>query len=211
MRTNFRIPDVLSLGIGGGSLVAADGTAGPRSVGYRLTEEALVFGGATLTATDLAVAAGYTEIGDPARVAHLDPRPALAGIAERIAETVDRMRTSAAPLPVVAVGGGSILIPDGLPGFDEVHRPAHFAVANAVGAAIAQVGGEVDQVFSGAREAVLDGARDEAVSRAERAGARTGSVRIVEVEEIPLAYLPGGATRVRVRAVGDLDLEKINA
>ncbi|ACZ86305.1 hydantoinase/oxoprolinase N-terminal domain-containing protein [Streptosporangium roseum] len=211
VRTNFRIPDVLSLGIGGGSLIAPDGSAGPRSVGYRLTEEALVFGGPTLTATDLAVAAGYAEIGDPSLVAHLDPRAALAAIAERIAETVDRMRISAAPLPVVAVGGGSILIPDGLPGFDEVHRPGHFAVANAVGAAIAQVGGEVDQVFSGSREVMLDGARDEAVSRAERAGARIGSVRIVEVEEIPLAYLPGGATRVRVKAVGDLDLEKINA
>ncbi|NUO56732.1 MAG: hydantoinase/oxoprolinase family protein, partial [Hamadaea sp.] len=48
VRTNFRIPDVLSIGIGGGSLVAEDGTTGPRSVGYRLTEEALVFGGGTL-------------------------------------------------------------------------------------------------------------------------------------------------------------------
>ncbi|GAA2868258.1 hydantoinase/oxoprolinase family protein [Streptosporangium fragile] len=211
VRTNFRIPDVLSLGIGGGSVISPDGTAGPRSVGYRLTSEALVFGGSTLTATDLAVAAGYAEIGDPSLVSHLDPKDALARIAERIATTVDRMRTSAAPLPVVAVGGGSILIPDELPGFDDVRRPGHFAVANAIGAAIAQVGGEVDRVFSGPRRKVLDEARAEAVARAEKAGARGGSVRIVDVEEIPLAYLPGDALRVRVKAVGDLDLEKINA
>jgi hypothetical protein len=34
-------------------------------------------------------------------------------------------------------------------------------------------------------------------------------VRIVEVEEIPLAYLPGNASRVRARAVGDLVLEGV--
>jgi hypothetical protein len=31
-------------------------------------------------------------------------------------------------------------------------------------------------------------------------------VQIVEVEEVPLTYLPGNATRIRVKAVGDLDL-----
>ncbi|MEV0275821.1 hydantoinase/oxoprolinase family protein [Streptomyces sp. NPDC050610] len=215
IRTNFRIPDVLSLGIGGGSLVSDDAETGPRSVGYRLTDEALVFGGATLTATDLAVAAGRADIGDRDRVAHLSPEftdRALARIAERLAESVDRMRTSAAPLPVVAVGGGSILVPKTLPGFDDVRRPGHFGVANAVGAAIAQVGGEVDRVFQvpeGRREAVLAEAREEAADRAEQAGARHGSVRIVDIEEVPLAYLPGGATRIRVRAVGDLDLGRL--
>jgi hypothetical protein len=29
-------------------------------------------------------------------------------------------------------------------------------------------------------------------------------VEIVEVEEVPLAYLPGNATRIMVKAVGDL-------
>ncbi|MCX5080075.1 hydantoinase/oxoprolinase family protein [Streptomyces sp. NPDC056121] len=215
IRTNFRIPDVLSLGIGGGSLVSPDGETGPRSVGYRLTEEALVFGGTTLTATDLAVAAGRADVGDAARVAHLDAgfvARALDRIADRLAESVDRMRTSAAPLPVVAVGGGSILVPESLPGFDDVRRPGNFGVANAVGAAIAQVGGEVDRVFhipEGRRDAVLAEARDEAVGRAEDAGARRGTVHVVDIEEVPLAYLPGGATRIRVKAVGALDLHRI--
>ncbi|WP_049568465.1 hydantoinase/oxoprolinase family protein [Nonomuraea sp. SBT364] len=210
VRTNFRIPDVLSIGIGGGSIVGPDGMVGPRSVGYRLTSEALVFGGGTLTATDLAVAAGQAAIGDPALAAGVDHERPLKSIAERVAEAVDRMRTSAAPLPVVLVGGGSVLIGE-LPGFADVRRPDHYEVANAVGAAIAQVGGEVDRVFSGPRETVLDEARNEAIARAERAGARAGSVRIVDVEELPLAYLPGDATRVRIKAVGDLDLEKIDA
>ena len=215
VRTNFRMPDVLSIGIGGGSLVASDNdlvTVGPRSVGYRLTEEALVFGGKTLTATDIAVAAGRALVGDAEAVADLDPtlvKSALARVAADIADAVERMRTSPDPLPVVAVGGGSILLPDDLPGSLAVHRPDHFAVANAIGAAIAQVGGEVDRVYAidpGRRDAVVDEARQEAVDRAIAAGADPAAVRIVDFDEVPIPYLPGNATRIRCKAVGDLRL-----
>jgi N-methylhydantoinase A/oxoprolinase/acetone carboxylase beta subunit len=215
IRTNFRMPDVLSIGIGGGSRVrpAASGvTVGPESVGYELTSKALVFGGDTLTATDIAVAAGRAEIGDPGRVADLDPalvRAVLDRIASDVAEAVDQMRTSAEPLPVVAVGGGSILLPDRLPGAGEVHRPGHYAVANAIGAAIAQIGGEVDRVYAiepGRRDQVIDEAKQEAVDRAVAAGASPSSVRIVDFDEVPIPYLPGNATRIRAKAVGDLQL-----
>jgi len=122
---------------------------------------------------------------------------------------VDRMRTSPGPLPVVAVGGGSILIPDKLLGSVEVNRPGHYAVANAIGAAIAQVGGEVDRIFAlgaATREEVLAAAKCEAAGKAIAAGARPDSVQIVEVDEVPIAYLPGNAVRVRIKAVGDLQL-----
>jgi N-methylhydantoinase A/oxoprolinase/acetone carboxylase beta subunit len=215
VRSNFRMPDMLSVGIGGGSLVraGAEVSVGPDSVGYELGSKALVFGGDTLTATDLAVAAGLADIGDSRRAGRLDRdlvRAGLGAIALAVAEVVDRMRTSPQPLPVVAVGGGSILIPDKLPGFDEVRRPDHYAVANAIGAAIAQVGGEVDRIFAlaspAARADVLAQAKQEATGQAIAAGARPGSVQIVEVDEVPLAYLPGNAVRVRVKAVGDLEL-----
>ena len=38
-------------------------------------------------------------------------------------------------------------------------------------------------------------------------GAEPGTVEIVDVEEVPLAYLPGNATRIRVKAVGTLAVE----
>src|SRR5207248_2751652 len=68
VRTLFRMPDLLSLALGGGTLVA-DGPlrVGPVSVGYQLTERALVFGGRDLTVSDVAVAAGLCDIGDRAR------------------------------------------------------------------------------------------------------------------------------------------------
>ena len=214
VRTNFRMPDVLSLGIGGGSLVRTEGepTVGPQSVGYELPARALVFGGDTLTATDVAVAGGLAEIGDPARVAGLDRelvQRLLDGIEQRIGAVVDRMKTSREPIPVVVVGGGSVLLADRLPGASELVKPPHFAVANAIGAAIAQVGGEVDRVVSldqMSREEALDEAKREATEKATAAGAGRDSVKIVDVEEVPLAYLPGNATRVRVKAVGDLEI-----
>ena len=65
VRTNFRMPDVVSIPLGGGSLVDAPTLSiGPESIGYRLTEEALVFGGQTLTTADLAVADGRAGVGD---------------------------------------------------------------------------------------------------------------------------------------------------
>ncbi len=88
-------------------------------------------------------------------------------------------------------------------------KPQHFAVANAIGAAIAQVGGEVDRVFAlegTTRAAAIDEAKAEAVEKAVAAGADRDGVRVVDVEDVPLAYLAGDATRIRVKAVGDLDL-----
>jgi N-methylhydantoinase A/oxoprolinase/acetone carboxylase beta subunit len=215
VRTNFRMPDVLPVGLGGGSIVAAGDdrvTVGPRSVGYAIQQRALVFGGDTVTATDLAVAGGLCEVGDPGRVAHLDRdlvRRGVQAIQDRLAELVDRVKTSPDPLPVVVVGGGSILLADRLEGASEILKPDHFAVANAIGAAIAQVGGEVDKVISLAgrtREDALESARQEATGKAVAAGAVESSVQIVDVEEVPLAYLPSNAVRIRVKAVGDLPL-----
>lgn len=214
VRTNFRMPDVVSTGLGGGSLVRTTGErgidVGPDSVGYRLTSQATVFGGDVLTATDIGVAAGVLDIGDAGRVRHLSKdfvKQALGAIEAKISQVVDRMRTSRELPPVVVVGGGEFLVPDTLEGVARVHRAEHFAVANAIGAAIAQIGGEVDRVYllePGRRDAVLDAAKQEAVDRAVAGGADPDHVEIVDVDEVPIAYLPGNATRIRVKAVGDL-------
>ncbi len=67
VRTNFRMPDVLSFGLGGGSHVKTDPLqVGPQSVGYEITSRALVFGGSDLTTTDIAVAAGMARSATPA-------------------------------------------------------------------------------------------------------------------------------------------------
>ena len=74
-----------------------------------------------------------------------------------------------------------------------------------MGAAIAQVSGEVDQIFQNlTRDAAITEARRIAEQRAISGGADAGTLQVVEVEDLPLAYLPGNSLRVRVRVVGDI-------
>jgi len=213
VRTNFRMPDVLAIGLGGGSLVRDDGARiGPDSVGYEITSKALVFGGDTLTTTDIVVAAGLEDIGDRSRVAHLSAvmiETAIKTMHAKVDVAVDRMKTSAEALPVILVGGGAILISRGLTSASSVIRPENAGVANAIGAAISQVGGEVDRIYAmegRSRDEVLSEAKAEATANALAAGAAVGTVEIMDIEEVPLAYLPGSATRIRVKAVGDLKM-----
>jgi hypothetical protein len=73
------------------------------------------------------------------------------------------------------------------------------------------VGGETDRVFSLAsltRDQALNQAKQEAIDKVLSAGAEPGSVQIVEVEEVPLAYLPSTAIRMHVKAIGDLKLDE---
>ena len=215
VRTNFRMPDVFSIGLGGGSLVIEDKqggvTVGPRSVGYRLTSDALIFGGKTLTTSDIIVAAGKAEFGDRSKVAHLTGdliARTRARIQDMAANAVERSRLSPDPLPLIVVGGGSILV-DAKVGDLDVVKPRHFACANAVGAAIAQVSGEVDRIYmlsKQTRDEALADAKRQATEAAVAAGAKAETVTIVDVEDVPLAYLPGNATRVRVKAVGELNM-----
>ena len=209
VRTLFRMPDLLSLGLGGGTLVSESPlTVGPRSVGFRLPQKALVFGGDTLTTTDIGVAAGLIDLGDRGRVKHLSPglvKATLARINDMLEEGIDRMKTQADDVTLIAAGGGAFLIPEKLAGVGRVLHAEHAAVANAVGAAIAQVSGEIDQVFTQvSRDEALAQAKALAEERAVVAGADADSLKLVDIEDLPLAYLPGGAMRVRARVVGDI-------
>lgn len=213
VRTNFRMPDLISIGLGGGSIVQWDDggnvRVGPESVGHALEQEALCFGGKTLTMTDVAVARGMVDLGDRNRVTVppevIDRAYSLSVV--MIEDAIDRMKTSAGEVPLIAVGGGSILLPERLAGVSQVYKPDHFEVANAIGAAIAQVSGEVDRIFSmenQSREDALREAREGAFSQAVRAGADPDSLELIELEELPLAYLPGNAVRIKAKAAGRL-------
>ena len=215
VRTNFRMPDILAIGLGGGSLVHEQNgniTIGPRSVGYQISKKALVFGGSTLTATDIAVAAGATDIGDKKFVAGLDPKMVAAAfdkIHQMVENGIDRMKTSNEDVPLILVGGGSVLIDRALAGVSDVITDNNAGVANAIGASIAQVSGEVDKVYSYdelGRDFVLGEAQKEATENAINAGADPDTIQVMDIEELPLAYIPGGAVRVRLKVAGELKI-----
>ena len=90
-------------------------------------------------------------------------------------------------------------------GISEVIRPDYADTANAIGAALAEVSGTVDRVF---RDIGHDAAVAEAIHIATEDAVTSGAdpelVEVIEVEDLPLAYLPGDARRVRARVVGPL-------
>jgi len=209
VRTLFRMPDLMSFGLGGGSHVSLDPVKiGPLSVGFRLLTEGIAFGGPKLTTTDIAVASGLLDLGDKENVVHLAPATCAAVFIESkrmLEDAIDRMKNEAGDVPLVVVGGGAFLVPDRLDGVSQVIRIAHGDCANAVGAAIAQVSGECDQIFRDMTRAnAIAAAAAIAADRAVAAGADRATLKTIETEDMPIAYLPGNSLRVRVRVVGDV-------
>lgn len=218
VRTNFRMPDILAIGLGGGTRIhlAQDGepdselVIGPDSVGFRITQDSFVFGGSTLTTSDIAVAAGKADFGDASKVPALPPSlrdMIFERIQAMLADGIDRMKTAPGDATIIAVGGGHFLIDDDLKGAARIVRPAHAAVANAVGAAIAQIGAQAEQIVDydvEPRQTAIGKMRETLLARVIAAGATKESVEIVDMDEVFLSYLPGRSAQLRMKAVGNL-------
>jgi len=220
VKTNIRAPDVLAIGLGGGSIVRVQGnniTVGPESVGYRLTEVGIAWGGDVITATDIALAKGVMMIDDQRCKPELarqkiDPvlvNNAYEEMVRMLEDAIDRVKTSPEPEIVILVGGGSMMWPRKLAGAKEVIRPTHAQYANAIGAATALVGAHEEKAFSYEtvpREKAISITIDETKRKAVEAGADPSTLEVTEVEEVAMPYLPGNAVKIRVKVVGKLRL-----
>lgn len=203
----------MSIGLGGGTVVRLDDaggvTVGPDSVGYKLTKRARIFGGDTLTATDVAVKLGRAAWpGTNAdAVDEVVCGKADAVMQQSLEDAIDRMKTSADPVDVILVGGGSLLVPETLTGASRIIRPDNYDAANAIGAALGLVSGESERIYSlddWSYDDVIRDAKESAMNEAAAAGANPETLEIVSVEDIPIAYLPGNALLVKVKAAGKL-------
>ncbi|KAM0437946.1 hypothetical protein ACHAQK_007031 [Fusarium lateritium] len=215
VRTAFSMPEVVSIGLGGGSKVQVDPvteavTIGPGSVGHCIQQEAKIFGGKTLTASDIVVALGKANLGDASLVEDVPASVVENGRKElkrMIESVVEQMKVSSAPVHVLLVGGGALLVTEDLDGVDKCIVPIHQGAANAVGAAIAKVSGEIDivEIPEGRSEkTIVDAACAKAIDLAISKGAAKNDVKIVEINKMPLQYMSNGAMRIQVRAVGQL-------
>ncbi len=199
----FPMPDALSLAIGGGTIVRANGILGPDSVGKRLKQEAYVFGGNTLTLTDIAIKAGKMHVAH----AQVERVPidisfaldVLDSVREQIAKAIRLMQGKDRTLPVIICGGGALL------GYqDGMILPESAGFANAYGAAMAGVSYTVDRTVSLLeREKTLDRLKNESIAKAIEKGASPKSTQITHVEISPYAYSKEAQARVIITASGD--------
>src|SRR5690625_6651128 len=97
-RTSFRMQDIISVGTGGGTVVhEADNIIEvvPESVGHELVNEGVIFGGDTLTATDIAVGTGLAKIPNTDETS-LDTSLCIKAhekIMQEVEIAIDRMKT----------------------------------------------------------------------------------------------------------------------
>ncbi|KAK7044090.1 hypothetical protein VNI00_007806 [Paramarasmius palmivorus] len=239
VRMNFSCPDVKSIGLGGGSIIRQHDTEprltiGPDSVGHRITERALVFGGEVHTTTDYAVVSqsitqpnATQSIGDKklaldALSKITDDIPSLVNeyevvVRKMLEGIIDKMKTSADDVSVLLVGGGAVIVsPDKegkvtLNGASRVVKPEYSGVANAIGAAIARVSGTVDVVVGTEGKttaSVLEEVSKIAIDRAVENGAVRETVETAEMDAIPIQYV-ANKCRVIVKAIGDFDFARV--
>ncbi len=221
--TNFRMPDVIAVGIGGGTIVRFENgrcRLGPDSVGYRLKEKAIAFGGDTLTLSDFFLATKELVIEGADEASNLQKTIAkitgetfsktLSAVKQQIQlsieKLIDKLKTDSKEIPVVACGGGAFLLPKKIDGASKVVFPEHLEVANAFGACIAQIACEEEMVINTmqqdenkALEQLLQKIKNKLLAN----GAVENSIKTLTRESIPLAYLPG-AVKLKIKLCGDL-------
>lgn len=215
VRLNFSMPDVLSIALGGGSYVSLEGEQpkiGPLSAGRNIVQQAFCFGGSKLTFTDMSMALGHLEIPGACRsrisVSSTAAQQVIEEALRRIQKEVSLMEGDQKQLPILLVGGGAALLPKQLLG-SRYQIPAHASVANAYGAALAEISGVIDTVVSlNERERVLGRLQELARDAAIRQGADAHSVQVVDVQITPYHYVPNNMARVTILAAGKQALAK---
>ena len=217
VQVNFSMPDVSSVGLGGGSIVKTNGKGvvtgiGPESVGNELTTQALCFGGNVLTLTDIAVAGGQTHgIGTiPISLESEMIRSAQELMESKVEETVTNAKTQAKPLPVAFVGGGATVLPRSFYGDDNVLDSTLTCIANAIGAATSKLSATTDMIFdigssrSQTEEDFVASAIETATEKCVSYGAARESIRVVERQVLEMPYV-SGKSRVKVRVKGEFE------
>jgi N-methylhydantoinase A/oxoprolinase/acetone carboxylase beta subunit len=211
VRMRFPCPDVLSIALGGGSIINSDGNIGPRSVGRELCKASQAFGGSILTLTDLALLLGSIEIpGANLTQIRIEKNQAIKILdkaAFKIAHAVRLVRGENKDLPCVLVGGGALLFQEMLPalleGVVSLETEQHTGIANAFGAAHSEISGHFDSVISlHNRDQALVDATNTARAEAIRKGADPHLLKVGNLAIEPLAYSSNKLARVIVSVSG---------
>lgn len=203
---NFRMPDVMALAIGGGTYIEMNPIKiGPKSCGRNLLKDAQIFGGNSLTLTDIACLTGQVAIESQnltrVRTNKEDAHLVMKEVSCRLSKALQLMRGERKDLPVIFVGGGAGI---GLyEKSDYALIPPHADVANAYGAALAEISATIDTVVSlNEREKTFEELMQKAIAMAVEKGADGAKAKIVDKQIIPYHYVSNNLARVIVIASG---------
>lgn len=223
-RTNFSVPDLRSVGLGGGSLVHVDQdtgnvTIGPDSVGYELESRSQIFGGSDLTVTDVVsttkrgssirkhITKAYS--GGSIEIASDVVDKVEKEIARLLATVIDEVKTEAGLVDIILVGGGIHLVPETIHGVEKILRPSYGHVANAIGAAMARVSHKIDQIVSILQTSSEAQELSRQCQRTLEEASFKGilNAQIVEKRTLALSYSTTPEVRIITTAVGDAPLD----
>ena len=203
------MPDIMSIALGGGSLVSFENgiTVGPISCGARFNKDGRAFGGKLLTLTDCAIKLGYAQglchVTDDRGISREQALAVYEYVQNKISRLIDTMKGPYKDLPVILVGGGARLFGDTFFGSNTL-VPEYCMVANAYGAAVAQISATVDTVICmDNRDQKIAQLKQDIYARAFERGAQSSTIKIVRQEIIPYSYVPGNKARVIITAAGD--------
>src|SRR5699024_512563 len=115
-------------------------------------------------------------------------------ITEMLEVTIDQMKTTPDDIPALLVDGGATTMPkEGVTGTSEIINPDHFEVCGAIGATIAEIGAHAESVadleVEDRKEAIAN-VIEIAKSNLEIAGGLKDTTEVIDIEEIPFAYMP---------------------
>lgn len=230
VRMNFSMPHVESIGLGGGSIVRdieGELTVGPDSTGADIVRRAILFGGETITTSDVTVGGqidtfGAESIDAAVRMGDLDNVKGKFSdefkakytkvVTKKLEKIIDRMKTSPEPIPVIFVGGGSFIAPDALEGASKVIKPPFFQVANAIGAALGKISSEVAEVKTtqgteDAKAAIIAELKERAIKVAIEKGALPSSIEVASIISDAVPYVDN-VYSFAVKVIGDVDYKR---
>ncbi len=212
-----------SIALGGGSKVIIKENEniaiGPESVGLKLKEEAICFGGKTLTATDIAVFKGRITgdniIKKSGLYAEQDIEKIDNILHEKLAAIIREtwLSTQEKPDVLMLVGGGSNLfekqkllhlLKDKI---NKIVIPANANVANALGAAQGEISGIHTKHFDFEkinRQQAIKEVYLQAVAKAIKKGAELNSIKEKFRNEEEIQYVPGKQTLVTIKVAGQI-------
>lgn len=220
VRLKFPSTQVQSISLGGGSKITVlnNEVSVGKSIANRLATDSICFGGSVLTTTDIAAAKGRI---NPKGIALEKIQQLSNDLIEKsdhamhikFSNFISEMLASVENKPetLVLVGGGAALFDSNIllklleNKISTILTPKHSSVANATGAATAEISGthiEIYDLQKVKREDAYADAESKAIKQARSKGANVSSIHLKNKEAVEIRYVVGKPTQIRVKVAG---------